>query len=82
MTCDRIIGPYFYENETGGTVTATGAFYRKCIQVRLMPEINDINVNIYVVSTRWCNSTYKRESIQLLKTLFPNRLILRFGDVP
>ena len=46
-TCERISGPYFFENENGVTATVTGTSYRKCILKFLMPEINDINFNTW-----------------------------------
>ena len=47
----------------------------------LIPEINDINFNMLFQQDGTTAHT-AMESIQLLETLFSNRLISRFGDVP
>ena len=78
MSCDRIFGPYFFENEDGVTETVTGASYRKCIQECLMADIHGTNMWF---QQDGATAHTAKESIQLLKTLFPSRLISRFGDV-
>ena len=81
MACERIIGSSFIENENRATAAVTGASYRKCIQKFLKPEMNDININMWFTQDGATANTAK-ESIQLLKILFPHRLISPFFDVP
>ena len=47
MTCEKIIGPYFYEDDNKQTVTAHVArdSYRKCIQEYLLPEMEDLGMH-------------------------------------
>jgi hypothetical protein len=40
-----VIGPYFFKNETGATVTVNGMRYRAMINDFLWPELEDIDVN-------------------------------------
>ena len=46
-----------------------------------MPEMNDINSNMWFQQDGETAHT-ARKSIQFLKTLFQNRLISRFSNVP
>ena len=39
-----IIGPYFFENETGQAATVNGARYRDTITQFFLPKLNDIDV--------------------------------------
>jgi transposase len=79
MTSERIIGPYFFQNQNGETATIIGASYRKCIEECLIPQIQDVNMWF---QQDGATAHTARESIQLLKTIFPDRLISRFGDIP
>ena len=75
MPCERIIGPYFFENQNRAI-----AAVEKCIQTFLMPKVNGINFNMWF-QQEGATAQKARESIQLLKTLIPNRLISFFGHV-
>ena len=40
-----IIGPYFFQNEAGQTVTVNGVRYREMITNFLWPELEDMDVD-------------------------------------
>ena len=40
-----IIGPYFFENETGAAVSVNGLRYRTMINALLWPELEDMGVD-------------------------------------
>ena len=79
MTCERIVGPYFFENDNRRTVTVS---YRKCIHEYLLPEVEDPDMHEMWFQQYEAPAHTARVTIQMLKTVFPNRLISRFGDVP
>ena len=41
MTCERIIGPHFFEDDKRRTATVTRDSFRKCIQEYLLTEMED-----------------------------------------
>ena len=57
-------------------MTVTGDSHRKCIQEYLLPEMENPNM-----LEMWFQAHTTRVTIEMLKIVFPNRLISRFGDV-
>ena len=51
IMCDRIIGPYFFENAEGFTETVNRERYRQMLNTFLRPVV----IHLRVVSTRWSN---------------------------
>ena len=45
-TAGGIIGPYFFENETGAAVSLNGLRYRTMINEFLLPEFEDMDVDV------------------------------------
>ena len=64
MTSERIIGPYFFQNQNGESATVTVASYRKRIAECLIPRIQDANM-WFQQDGATAHAT--RESIQLLR---------------
>ncbi|GFX96539.1 putative transposable element [Trichonephila clavipes] len=76
-----IIGPYFFKNDEGHNVTVNDDRYRSMITNLFIPELNN-----HDVQERWfqqdgatCHTA--RATIDLLKDMFGDRLILSFGPV-
>lgn len=81
LWAEGVIGPYFFENETGKIVTVNAEWYRDMISNFLWPKLDDIDV-----SDMWfqqddaiCHTA--RETMQLLYEKFPGHVISRNGDV-
>ena len=79
VTKDEIIGPYFFEDDSGNTVTVTGERYRTMIQNFLKPAIQN-RCGLWFQQDGATSHT-ARESMQLLRQYFGNKIISRFGDV-
>lgn len=76
-----VIGPYFFEDAAGKTVTVNGERFRHMIETFLKLYLVDFNVeNIYFQQDGATSHTSKK-TIALLQEIFPSRLISRFGDV-
>ena len=67
----------FFEEVNGDAVTVNGKKYRQMIQEYLLPEIGDI-----FFQQDGATAHTARATMEMLKAIFPNRLISRFGDVP
>ena len=57
ITNERIIGPYFFEDNNRLSVTVTGHKYRKMIEEYLLLQIQDMQ-NFWF--PRWGNGTYSK----------------------
>ena len=77
-----IIEPYFFEEVNGDAVTVNGNRYRQMIQEYLLPEIGDNNTGNIFFHQDGATAHTARATMEMLKAIFPNRLISRFGDVP
>lgn len=79
-----IIGPYFFEDENGATVTVTAARYCQLLNTFLRPELRRLQVDLENVFFQQDGATphTARVSMQVLRDMFPERLISRFGDIP
>lgn len=75
-----IIGPYFFENEAGQTVTVTAARYRDMITRFFLPQLDDIDVANMWFQQDGATCHTARETLQLLHETFPGRVLSRFGD--
>lgn len=75
-----VIGPYFFENEAGDAVTINGARYRVMLQDFLWQQLDDFDEEDVWFQQDGATSHTAGETIQLLHTRFPARVISRFGD--
>lgn len=75
-----IIGPYFFENSRGKAVTVNGPRYREMITDFLQQELQDRELNNYWFQQDGATAHTAAETIDLLKPMFPNRLISKNGD--
>lgn len=76
-----VIGPYFFEDAAGKTVTVTGERYRHMIETFLQPYLNDFNVENIYFQQDGATSHTNRKTIALLHEIFPSGVISRFGDI-
>lgn len=81
MTENEIIGPYFFEDDNGQTVTVNGQRYHNLVTDFLIPKVNEMNVaNLYFQQDgATCHTT--RPNMEILRQKFPGRVISRYGDV-
>ena len=77
----RIIGPYFFEDGNGKTVTVNKQRYNDMINDFLSPKVNEMNVidPYFQQDAATCHTT--RLNMEILRQAFPGRLISRLGDV-
>lgn len=76
-----LIGPYFFENESGKAVTVNGIRYREMITNFLWHEIGDMDVDGIWFQQDGATCHSAKETLQLLRTKFNGRLISKRGDV-
>ncbi|GFX06826.1 DUF4817 domain-containing protein [Trichonephila clavipes] len=76
-----IIGPYFFKNDEGHTVTVNGDRYRAMITNFFIPELNNHDVQELWFQQDGATCHTARATIDLLKDTFGDRLISRFGPV-
>ena len=75
-----IIGPYFFENETGQAATVNGARYRDMITQFFLPKLDDIDVNNMQFQQDDATCHIANERIQLLHETFAGCVLSHFGD--
>ena len=76
-----IIGPYFFEDdERAGTVTA--ARYREMLSSFLFPKLYEITLGDVWFQQDGATAHTARDTMQLLREHFPERLISLRGDLP
>jgi hypothetical protein len=77
-----IIGPYFFE-QNGVTVTVTAERYIGMINTFFIPELRRRRIAINRVWFQQDGATAHtaRASMDVIRRLFPNRLVSRFGDI-
>ena len=75
-----IIRPYFFLNEAGDSVSVNGLRYRIIIYKFLLPESEDMDMDgvYFQQDSATCHTS--RETIGLLREMFPGRVISRNGD--
>jgi len=76
-----VIGPYFFENDAGATVTVNGERYRNMINNFLLPELQNIDIRDKWFQQDGATCHTAGETVNLLHQTFPQRLISRNGDV-
>jgi hypothetical protein len=82
ISSNGVIGPYFFENDDGHAVTVTSARYVHMLENFLIPELHQFPVHENTHSQQdGATSHTARVTVNLLKDLFLNRLIIRNGDV-
>ena len=74
--------PYFFEEINGDAVTVNGNRYRQMIQEYLLPEIEDNKQRNIFFKQDGATAHTARATMEMLKAIFPIRLISRFGDMP
>ena len=81
FSANGIIGPYFFENEAGNSVTVTGKRYCAMITNLLWPELNGMDVeNVWFQQDgATCHSA--NATMALLIKKFPGRIISRNSEV-
>lgn len=75
-----VIGPYFFEDDDGATITVNGERYRALITDYLMPIVHENNMEHFWFQQDGAPCHTARATIDLLKPLFPGRLISKKGD--
>ena len=82
MSSNGIIGPYFFEDAAGHSVTVTSARYLQMLETFLIPQLQQLPVNVNThFQQDGATSHTARISMNFLRNLFPNHLISRNGDV-
>ena len=78
-----IIGPYFFTNENGATVSVNSARYQQLLRNFLVPKLEELglNDNIWFQQDGATAHTAKA-SRSLLREIFPHHLISKFEDIP
>lgn len=76
-----IIGPYFFE-ENERAVTVNAARYRSMIEEFFIPSLEEMNVRDVWFQQDGATAHTARDSMNLLRQYFPDRLISLRGDLP
>ncbi|GFS92008.1 uncharacterized protein TNCV_1931701 [Trichonephila clavipes] len=76
-----IIGPYFFKNDEGHSVTVNIDRYRAMITNFFIPELNNHDIQELWFQEDGATCHTARATIDLLKDTFGDRLISRFGPV-
>ncbi|GFU10662.1 uncharacterized protein TNCV_1773311 [Trichonephila clavipes] len=76
-----IIRPYFFKNDEGHNITVNGDRYRAMITNFFIPELNNHDVQELWFQQDGATCHTARATIDLLKDMFGDRLISRFGPV-
>lgn len=77
---DGVIGPYFFQNAAGNALTVNGVRYREMLTEFLWPELDRIDVDDMFFQQDGATCHTALETMALLRTRFPHRVISRFGD--
>ena len=76
-----IIGPFFFKNDAGATVTVNGIRYRAMINQFLFPIIDDMDTDDIWFQQDGATCHTANETINLLKETFGESIISRNGPV-
>lgn len=83
MSSLGIIGPFFFENEHGETVTVNAERYSEMLRTFFFPQLPQYGMNDETIFQQdGATSHTARVSMHLLNDVFPNRLISRNGAIP
>ena len=80
VCANMIIGPYFFEDDDGATITVNGEYYRAIIKDFVMPIIRENDVDDFSFQQDGATCHTARPTINLLRPLFPGRLISKNCD--
>lgn len=75
-----VIGPYFFENEAGATVSVNGVRYREMLTNFFWPEVDALDADDLYFQQDGATCHTSGETIELLREKFPGRVISRNGD--
>ncbi|CAK1586379.1 unnamed protein product [Parnassius mnemosyne] len=83
ISAKKIIGPFFFENDRGATVTVTSERYIDMINNFFVPQLQEEDVDQSGVWFQQDGATAHtaRVTMDTLKALFPGKIISRFGDI-
>lgn len=76
---DGVIGPFFFESDNGQTVTINSDRYRAMLEKFLWPRLDGQDVD--ELQQDGAISYTARQTIALLRTKFPDRVISKKGDI-
>ena len=76
-----IIGPYFFEDRAGRTLTVNADRYVDMVGDFVMPELHVRQQESIWFQQDGATPHTARQSLAVLRDLFPNQLISRFGDL-
>lgn len=74
-----IIGPYFFENDEGQTVTVKGDRYGRMLTEFFWPQIEDMDTDNMWFQQDGATCRTTRPNMAILRTKFEGRIISRFG---
>lgn len=79
----KIIGPFFFEDDRGATVTVTSERYIVMINNFFVPQLQEDDIDVSDVWFQQDGATAHtaRVSMDTLKALFPRKIISRYGDI-
>ena len=75
-----VIGPYFFENDAGATVSVNGLRYRTMLTDFFWPELDAMDVDDVYFQQDGATCHTAGETMALLREKFPGRVISRNGD--
>lgn len=81
VSSQGILGPYFFDNDAGQPVTVTSHRYVFMLQHYVMREMRRKNIHVEWFQQDGATAHTARTSMAALRTMFPQRLVSRFGDV-
>ena len=78
-----IIGPYFFQDDTGNAVTVTSDRYVHMVNELLLPKLRrrDMDIATFCFQQDGATALVARQSKNTLRTLFEHRVISRYGDI-
>lgn len=76
-----VIGPYFFENQDGTTVTVNGPRYRNMINNFVLPKLENIHIRDKWFQQDGATCQTAGKTMNLLHQTFPRSLILRNGAI-
>lgn len=80
VCAERIIGPYFFENDEGETVTVNGDRYRAMLRGFLANELAEHDITHFWFQQDGATCHTARATMDILRQMFPGRLISKSGD--
>lgn len=76
-----VIGPYFFEDDVGQTLTVNGERYRVMITEFMLPRLHELELEDMWFQQDGATAHTARATIDILEEAFPGRLISRFGNL-